>query len=245
MVPKDEYGGNVSDLKFLGAGSYVLDLATYGPSALIPTDGSSRIDLNSTTFREIRNGTYGSSMTYADGRYSIYTCQDGVGFMFDLGDTFISGKDRKLRISIPRSSDYNKMYLKFEWESKGVSDFKIYVDGILCSHEENSVEYPISDVAVKDHEIDMNVHMIYDIDFTRRNYDRDYRRSLNDKGIELKNIRISPNGSSRRSSDGGDEQHGNLTFGAYINEPGLDENERNARLMEFWKVSRTIYNVSS
>ena len=53
----DTYGGNISTLRYLGLGSYEIQLATYAPTDILLIGGNGRekdIRLDSTTFRRIR-----------------------------------------------------------------------------------------------------------------------------------------------------------------------------------------------
>ena len=118
---KDAYGGNVSDLRCLGVGSYELELSTYSPTE-INIGGRERVWLDADTFRSIRSGE-DSVNRYQDGKYIIDNSildVDGefqdVGIGFNLYDTFISGKDRILNVHVPVNPDFNNLYLKFGCE---------------------------------------------------------------------------------------------------------------------------------
>ncbi len=53
---------------------------------------------------------------YKSGRYVLNNGNaKQVGFLFNLYDTFISGKDRIIHIKVPRNPDYNQMELKFDY----------------------------------------------------------------------------------------------------------------------------------
>ena len=124
---KETYGSNTSELKCLGNGSYELELATYSPTDLVLwSEDSSRkrgYRLNSETYRDIR-AERDASNRYRSGKYifdnGIFDNEKEdeythVGFMFNLYDTFITGNDRILHMTVPRNSDYNSLVLKFDW----------------------------------------------------------------------------------------------------------------------------------
>ena len=47
---------------------------------------------------------------------SVDDSTDDIGFMFNLYDTFITGKERIIRMRVPVSRDFNELELKFECE---------------------------------------------------------------------------------------------------------------------------------
>jgi hypothetical protein len=124
-----EYGGSISNLTCLGAGSYELELATYSPTDLV-LNGKSIVDipLDSDTYRAIRSGQdtkneYKSFIDDEGNKVSKYvfdnSVADGksdfakVGFKFNLYDTFITGEERILHMVVPKDTDFNRLYLKF------------------------------------------------------------------------------------------------------------------------------------
>ena len=47
---------------------------------------------------------------------SVDDSTDNIGFMFNLYDTFITGKERIIRMRVPVSRDFNELELKFDCE---------------------------------------------------------------------------------------------------------------------------------
>ena len=47
---------------------------------------------------------------------SVDDSTDDIGFMFNLYDTFITGKERIIRMRVPVSRDFNELELKFDCE---------------------------------------------------------------------------------------------------------------------------------
>lgn len=92
------------------------------------------IPFTSETYRQIRSGQdvvnrYGESGYVFDN--SIADDGDSfadVGFMFNLYDTFITGQDRILKMTIPRDADFNHLTFAFEWEI-------VKADGLLGDME--------------------------------------------------------------------------------------------------------------
>lgn len=116
----ETYGTNVSTMTCMGSGSYELELATYSPTDIIVTnpDGTEETDirLDLETYRNIRAGKD------PENKYMVFQGEDGtrkkkyvfnngitdngdnfgkVGIMFNMFDTFITGKDRILKMHIP------------------------------------------------------------------------------------------------------------------------------------------------
>lgn len=110
-LDEETYGGNVSKLKCLENGSYELVLATYSPTDIV--DGAGKWHhLGADTFLDMRDADDDS---YVDGKYVFDNGSSGeVGFVFNLYDTFITGKDRILRIDIPVDKEFNKLMVKFD-----------------------------------------------------------------------------------------------------------------------------------
>lgn len=80
------------------------------------------------------------------------------------------------------------------------------------------------------HDLKIYVRIHYQVDFGRRNSERGYREMLKQSGVVLKDIRID-NGVS-------DPKNKALTFGSYVNEPGISEEEFARRYLQFWQVSQ-------
>ena len=246
---KVAHGGNISDIKCLGPGSYELDLATYGPTDIVVGNHSTGnwIHLDSDTFRSIRSGGSTGLGKYEDGKYILDNGASGsVGLMFNLLDTFTSGNDRTLRVLVPRDQDFNKLFLKFDWlvlgevphqmeavcEVGGETAFEVTGTPTPDSgglRWDGSFTFPVTDAALSDHSIEISVRIHCDLDFVKRNSDSTYRASLRRSGVLIQNLRI---------ENGVDEPLQLLTFGSYVNEDGITEEEHAARYNEFWHVSQ-------
>jgi len=74
----------------------------------------------------------------------------------------------------------------------------------------------------------------YDVDFGRRNVEKGYRDKLRESGVIIRNIRV----------ENGADVPVRLTFGSYVNEPGISEEEREIRYNQFWEVSRYIRDLA-
>ena len=242
----DLYGSNVTTLKCLGLGSYEMVLGTYAPTNLVLGDnGGKWVGLNSLTFRRIRQKDVKLG-EYSDGKYRIDNGVSGdVGLMFNMYNNFISGQDRIVNIAVPKDMDFNRLKLEFEWEvlkdSGLLGDFEAVV---LCNEDEvfwfspgdteSSAQHDhysrdIEDTAVEEHEITLVVRIHYQVDFGKRESEKAYREMLKKSGVLLKNIRI---------VNGVSEDADNLTFGTYVNEPGITEEQHEERANEFWAVSQ-------
>lgn len=68
-----------------------------------------------------------------DGRVST------VGIMFNMYDTFMTGNDRILRMSVPKDKDFNKLFLKFEW--KVLDDVPGDMEAVVVVNENVVFEY--------------------------------------------------------------------------------------------------------
>ena len=174
-----------------------------------------------------------------------------VGLMFNMYDTFISGNDRILKMHVPVDKDFNKLYLDFECEANlehgllGKMEAVVYVNEDLLMQEiledgkkltaSVPCHYLLRNTAVDDHDILITVRIHYQVDFGKRNSAKEYREKLKKSGITINNIRI---------DNGVTEQMNQLTFGSYVNEYGITEDERERRLDLFWRVSQYKRNVS-
>jgi hypothetical protein len=174
--------------------------------------------------------------------------------MFNMYDTFITGNDRILKMHIPRDKDFNKLLLKFDWKvedplKRGLTgDFEAtvvvneeeafwYCPGDPDSSESSGkFEKEITDTAVSDHDISIVVRIHYAVDFGKRNTEREYRENLMESGVLLNDIRVE-NGVS-------DDWNKTLTFGSYVNEPGITPEEFANRYNEFWLVSQYKKNMA-
>lgn len=259
---KETYGGNVTTLKCLGPGSYDLELATYCPTDIVlhtqkdekGNENAKWINLNSDTFRQMRKSRDGS---YEGGKYvfdnALLDYKDDVGdwhfgevgLMFNMYDTFITGSDRILKMHVPMDKDYNKLILKFEWQV--LTELIGQVEAVVEVNENKVIgqdpttnkysktskvmqyEYDITDAATKEHDIEVVVRIFYDVDFGKRNTENEYREQLKRSGVLLKNIRI---------ENGVTAPLERLTFGSYVNEVGLTDEEREDRYFQFWIVSQ-------
>ena len=235
----DVYGGNVSKLKCLDNGSYELVLATYSPTDLIDGNGISH-HLGSDTFQSMRYAYDGS---YTDGKYVFDNGKSGpVGIVFNMFDTFISGKERILRIDVPIDKEYNRLQVNFDCRVEnnlpdrleavvlvgGQPAFE-YDSSDASPKLECSIERYIEGTAIKENHVLISVVIHYQVDFAKRNLEQDYRNLLKESGVVISSIRIG------NGLEVGDE---NLTFGSYVNEPGIDVEERDRRKNQFWQVSQ-------
>ena len=139
----DTYGTNLTTLKYLGKCSYEMTVATYGPTDIyLYGDGETTdVRLNSETYRAIRAGNSKVGQ-YNNGRYIIGKTGDAqsTGFMFNLYDNFVSGQDRKIRMTIPMDKDFNKLTFQFEWEIQLEQGFLGDVEVVLQVGETKFVD---------------------------------------------------------------------------------------------------------
>lgn len=255
----ETYGTNISELKVLGLGSYELELATYSPTDLVlySPDGKTQksIGFNADTYRDIR-AEVDEDNFYSNGKYvfknGVYDRErkgdfTGVGLLFNLYDTFISGNDRVIHIQVPSSIDYNNLELKFEWKKvldglDGDMKVDIQVNEQIAKEEHSDgdgffpFKYPISDIAIGSHDIEIVVRIHYSVDFGRRNSELEYRNCLRRSGVVLKDIRIEPPNENKVNRE--------LTFADYLNEDGIGQEDWETRMKEFWQVSRYKNNVT-
>lgn len=250
----DTYGKNVSMLTFMGVGSYELALGTYSPTDIVVSDGrrETSISLNSETYRQVRNGESDGNK-YEDRKYifenGLYDASDGsavgtVGFMFNMYDTFITGNDRIIKMHIPIDKDFNKLLLKFEWDVRkdslllGEFEATAYVNENMVFEVDGpatgSYVLDLDDTAIKEHDIAITVRIHYEVDFGRRSTEREYREMLKKSGVILNDIRI---------ENGVSEGLKHLTFGAYVNEDGISNEEFKKRCDSFWFVSQYKKNM--
>ena len=103
---QEEHGGNVTTLKILGTGSYVMKLATYSPTDIL-VGKSPPIRLVADTYRAILAEEDGANR-YENEQY-IFDCShsENVGIFFNLYDNFITDQERILSIDVPEDSDTN------------------------------------------------------------------------------------------------------------------------------------------
>ena len=165
---------------------------------------------------------------------------DDIGFMFNLYDTFITGKERIIRMRVPVSRDFNELELKFDCEFvksdilKEQIQWSVFVNG---EDWQKIKTYKIRDASIDNvhidgfngQDIDISVMIYYDVDYIKRNSDQEYREALKNSGVRLSNIRI---------ENGMVKEPEHLTFGSYVNEYGISEDERNRRYLQFWQVSQ-------
>lgn len=244
----EEYGGNVSDLKCLGSGSYELELATYGPTEVVvePVNSSEqtrKVGLDSESLNGIMNGVDARNV-YQEGKYVIGNGTRGnVGFFFNLSDSFVTGEDKTLRVTVPIDKDYTNLRLMFGVELVSKIDesrneelvAEVYVNGsqVYRSEEPNmgpeAIRIDIPNANVQEHVYDISVRIHYEVDFSNKGASDEYAQQLKDSGVLLRNIRI---------ENGVESQPEQLTFGSYINESGISDDERNARCDQFWAVAK-------
>lgn len=131
--------------------------------------------------------------------------------------------------------------LKFDWEVRKepglLGDFEatVYVGDEMIFEvqgpDRNSYNLDIDDTAVKEHDISITVRIHYAVDFGKRNSQQDYREMLKKSGVVLHDIRLE-NGVAKQA------KIKRLTFGSYVNEYGISEEERDRRYEQFWVVSQ-------
>ena len=242
----ETYGSNVTTLKCLGLGSYEMVLGTYSPTDLVlgKTGNEKWVGLNATTFRRIRQKD-AQLGEYSDGKYRIDNKNGDVGLMFNMYDTFITGQDRILKMAVPKDKDFNRLKLEFEWEVRRESGLRGDFEAVVLCNENEVFWYSpgdsessddhgpysleIDDAAVEDHEITLVVRIHHQVDFGKRDTEKAYQETLKRSGVLLKNIRI---------VNGVYDLTTNLTFGTYVNEPGITDKQRDERMNEFWAVSQ-------
>ena len=122
-----EYGGNESQLTWIGQGSYDLQLAMHGPTSIVMYHGDlysdlvDEVSLNSDTWREARSGRNTICQYNGDGQYVVGADNARqleeslfVGFKFNLYDNFVSGQARLIDVVVPQNTDYDNLMLKFK-----------------------------------------------------------------------------------------------------------------------------------
>ena len=93
-----------------------------------------------------------------------------------------------------------------------------------------SYDFLLVDTIHSTHDIDISVYIWYSVDFSKRNFQKDYIRALKESGVTIQDLRIE-NGFTE------DQSSNMLTFGDYLNEDGIDDETRANRYNEFWRVS--------
>lgn len=120
----------------------------------------------------------------------------------------MTGSERVIGMTIPRSRDFNNLVLKFQWsaalddELGGDLEYvvevngKVEVEGLFRENEERgrsnegSIPVILRDSAVGDSEVKIVVRLFYDVDYVRRNHSMDYRNRLAESGLTLWNIKV-------------------------------------------------------
>ena len=116
-----------------------------------------------------------------------------------------------------------------------VGDQILVEDEFSKTTQPNLVEVEFPDTILQDSQVDVAVKIRYDVDFGKRNSEYEYRKKLKESGVLLSGIRI---------ENGISDEPDNLTFGAYVNEPGISSDERENRYWLFWQVSQYKRGVS-
>ena len=93
----------------------------------------------------------------------------------------------------------------------------------------------LDDMARLPKDVEILVRMHYDVDFNKRSNEKVYQQMLKDAGVTISNIRV--------ENDFG-VCEGDLTFGSYVNEPGISETEHERRYNQFWEISKYISDTS-
>ena len=240
---KDEYGGNVSNLTFKGLGSYVLDLATYCPTDLVLEDRWVHFGANE--FRSMRAGEI-DGVEYVDHRFRIDNGNQGsVGFMFNLYDTFIDGNERILRLDVPKDKHFNRQHLMMEYVIAGIPgmEVQVYANDHLLLDETIEAEtqvrgvisHELKNTNIESHQVDIRVAIHYTVDFSKRDIEAEYTKSLKEHGLILNDIRLENDVVPLKE---------HLTYGDYVNEPGISDEVHDMRLKMFWQVSRYVKDVA-
>ena len=68
-----------------------------------------------------------------------------VGLMFNLYDTFVTGNDRILSMTVPRDKDFNNLVLKFEWELRLAQGLIGEMEACAYVGQENVFEETLSE----------------------------------------------------------------------------------------------------
>lgn len=171
-----------------------------------------------------------------------------VGFDFNLYDNFITGNERTLRLVVPKDKDFNQLHLRFKCimhhqkELLGEHEYIVFVGDYEAyryrfSYDDSSnegeatqdIDILIRDAVLESHSFDIKVIAHYQVDFSRRNNEKEYQDLLKNSGITLMDIRI--------DNDVMDTKR-QLTFADYVNELGISDDEREKRYGEFWQVSQ-------
>lgn len=222
-------------------------------------DDSKPIPLNIDKFRQIRaeeddKNEYKEFIeTDEDGnevRTRKYVFDNGgigtkVGFDFNLYDNFITGNERTLRLVVPKDKDFNQLHLKFtccvhhDPALLGdytyivfVGDHEAYRFGSDEKYEEQpetNIDITIKDAVLESHSFDIKVIVHYQVDFYRRNNEKEYQDWLKNSGLTLMDIRIDNDVMETKRQ---------LTFADYVNEIGISSKEWTKRYEEFWQVSQ-------
>jgi hypothetical protein len=118
-----------------------------------------------------------------------------VSLKFNLYDTFITGKERILKFIVPRDKDFNKLKLKFGWKKWIAPTLGNWEVSVMVNEEyavdpefhadKDSDEYEleINDTATSDTAISISVLIHFDVDFGKRNTERQYRELLKKSGV--------------------------------------------------------------
>lgn len=224
-----------------------------------PSDETMPIPLNTDKFREIRadedaknkySDFHEIDENGVDRLVRKYVFDNGdehtkIGFNFNLYDNFISGAERTIRLTVPKDKDFNKLHLKFKCVVKhegnllGDYEYIVMVDDeekYRLSREDNSgnsqdgeIDVPINDAVLEAHSFDIKVIVHYQVDFSRRNNEKEYQDLLKNSGITLMDIRIENDIVEAKRQ---------LTFADYVNEVGISDAEHERRIEEFWQVSQ-------
>ena len=175
---------------------------------------------------------------------SIADGQDGefakVGFKFNLYDNFITGEERILHVVVPKDTDFNKLHLKFTCEVEhmemllGDREYIVFIDDeeVFRSSKDGltkDIDKEIKEAVLEKHEFDVRVIVHYQVDFSRRNNEKDYQGLLKQSGITLMDVRIDNDVMETKRQ---------LTFADYVNETGVSDEERERRIWQFWQVSQ-------
>jgi hypothetical protein len=147
---------------------------------------------------------------------------------------------------VPKDKDFNQLHLRFECDVHHdkknllgeyeyivfVDDYEAYRFGSENKPDEQpnpNVDIPIRDAVLESHSFDIKVIVHYQVDFSRRNTEKEYQDLLKKTGISLKDIRIDNDIVETKRQ---------LTFSDYVNEVGISKDEHDERYAQFWQVSQ-------
>ena len=146
-----------------------------------------------------------------------------------------------MRLNVPKDKDFNQLHLRFECDVHhednllGEYEYIVFVDdyeAYRCKPGEQpnpNIDILIRDAVLESHSLDIKVIVHYQVDFSRRNTEKEYQDWLKNSGISLVDIRIDNDIVETKRQ---------LTFSDYVNEVGISKDEHDERYEQFWQVSQ-------